>query len=72
MRSAEKLYEELLIGNNPINTSHNKIFKARENFIEWNILKVKLSELANNINLNNTNEIYKILKNLVNGYNPKV
>ena len=72
LRSAEKLYEELLIGNNPINTSHNKIFKARENFIEWNILKVKLSELANIINLNNTNEIYKILKNLVNGYNPKV
>ena len=72
LRSAEKLYEELLIGNNPINTSHNKIFKARENFIEWNILKVKLSELANNINSNNTNEIYKILKNLVIGYNPKI
>ncbi len=72
LRSAEKLYEELLIGNNPLNTGHNKIFKARENFIEWKILKGKLSELANYINSNNTNEIYKILKNLVNGYNPKV
>ena len=62
----------MLISNNSESTDHPLIYKARENFIEWNILKVKLSELANNINLNNTNEIYKILKNLVNGYNPKV
>ena len=39
LRPGEKLYEELLIGNNPAPTAHPKIFKAEEDFISWNILE---------------------------------
>ena len=38
----EKLYEELLIGNNPKVTSHNRIMKAHETFLDWKILKDKI------------------------------
>ena len=34
LRLGEKLYEELLIGNNPKKTSHKKIFKANEFYLD--------------------------------------
>jgi len=35
LRPGEKLYEELLIGNNPQSTMHPRIMKANENFLPW-------------------------------------
>ena len=37
LRPGEKLYEELLIGDNPQPTDHNRIMKAHEEFISWNV-----------------------------------
>lgn len=45
LRPAEKLYEELLIGDNPTPTSHPRIMKAHENFLPWEELAKRLIEL---------------------------
>ncbi|MEP9357604.1 nucleoside-diphosphate sugar epimerase/dehydratase [Sphingomonas sp. KR3-1] len=45
LRPGEKLYEELLIGNNPAFTSHPRIMKANEHFIAWEELSAQLAKL---------------------------
>jgi FlaA1/EpsC-like NDP-sugar epimerase len=35
LRPGEKLFEELIIGNNPEKTKHERIMMAQENFIPW-------------------------------------
>ncbi|NMV41896.1 polysaccharide biosynthesis protein [Ralstonia insidiosa] len=35
LRPGEKLYEELLIGDNPEGTIHERIMKAREHYVPW-------------------------------------
>lgn len=45
LRPGEKLYEELLIGDNPEPTRHPRIMKASENFIEWDTLSLRLADL---------------------------
>lgn len=49
LRPGEKLYEELLIGDNPQNTDHAQIMKASEKYIEWDILEAMLSQLETHI-----------------------
>ncbi len=46
----EKLSEELLIGNNPIKTSHNDIFKANETFPEKKDFDILINKILDNIN----------------------
>jgi len=43
LRPGEKLYEELLIGNNPIGTQHSKIMRAEEEMLEWEKLQALLA-----------------------------
>ncbi len=43
LRKGEKLYEELLIGNNPIGTAHPKIMRAEEEMLEWDKLQALLA-----------------------------
>lgn len=45
LRPGEKLYEELLIGDNPTPTQHPRIMKAHEDFIAWPELMVHLQQL---------------------------
>jgi FlaA1/EpsC-like NDP-sugar epimerase len=45
MRPGEKLYEELLIGDNPEATTHPRIMKAREKFLPWPELECHLARL---------------------------
>jgi len=71
LRKGEKLYEELLIGNNPIKTSNPKIFKANEEFIGWNILQEKLHNLRSAADNNDPVLINHILKELVTGFRPE-
>ena len=70
LRPGEKLYEELLLSNNPIKTKHPKIFRSKEPFI--NILE--LEKLINNLKelaLNNDLEsIYNQLKGTVINFSP--
>lgn len=45
LRPGEKLYEELLIGNNPEQTNHPRIMRAREGLLPWTELDAMLKQL---------------------------
>ena len=45
LRPGEKLYEELLIGNNPQVTQHPRIMKANEKFLPWSELQPMITTL---------------------------
>ena len=64
------MYEELLIGNTSLATNHPKIFKAEEDFIPWSELKIEIKYLEKLLEKNDLENIIKILKKLVIGYNP--
>jgi len=68
LRPGEKLYEELLIGDNPEKTSHLKIQKIKEPHIPYDQLKIVLNDLAIFLNNNETNEVKKLLDKLVKLY----
>ncbi len=70
LRPGEKLYEELLIGDNPEPTNHPRIMKAHEEFRPWGDLATKLSALENALNLNDVGVIRGMLQQLVAGYQP--
>ena len=71
MRPGEKLYEELLIGDNPLATSHPRIMKAHEEFLPWDELEEKLNILNDALESNNVPLIRTLLKELVQGYQPE-
>jgi FlaA1/EpsC-like NDP-sugar epimerase len=70
LRPAEKLYEELLIGENPEPTSHPRIMKAHEDFMEWIDLEPKLNALEIALNRNDVKAIRSMIHELVPGYVP--
>ena len=70
LRPGEKLYEELLIGDNPQPTDHPKIMKAHEEFLPWGELEQELEKLNLAIKSCDTKSIRAILKRLVPGYVP--
>ena len=70
LRPGEKLYEELLIGENPKPTSHSRIMKAHEEFIPWTDLEAKLQALEMALNVNDVGLIRLMMEKLVTGYMP--
>lgn len=70
LRPGEKLYEELLIGDNPKPTSHPRIMKAHEDFIGWIDLEPKLNALKIALNVNDVSLIRLMMEQLVSGYTP--
>jgi FlaA1/EpsC-like NDP-sugar epimerase len=70
LRPGEKLYEELLIGDNPEPTSHPRIMKAREAFISWADLQPQLQALEAALNVNDVDHIRALLARLVTDYSP--
>ena len=54
LRPGEKLYEELLIGERPQATTHQRIMKAQEEFVQGESLNLSLSTLYNAATTNNT------------------
>ncbi len=70
LRPGEKLYEELLIGENPKSTSHPRIMKAHEEFVPWMELENKLKSLEMALNVNDVDVIQLMMKKLVAGYVP--
>jgi FlaA1/EpsC-like NDP-sugar epimerase len=71
LRPGEKLYEELLIGDNPLPTSHSRIMKAHEDFLPLPELQGKLAALSSALNANDVPMIRSQLKGLVPGYQPE-
>ncbi len=70
LRPGEKLYEELLIGSDPIQTSHPKILKAREAFYDHKIIDTCISDFYKFIENYDINGALSVLKNHVQDFNP--
>ncbi len=70
LRPGEKLYEELLIGDNPEPTQHARIMKAHEEFLSWPVLQQHLAELMTAVDANNVPQMRELIQKLVPGYQP--
>jgi FlaA1/EpsC-like NDP-sugar epimerase len=71
LRPGEKLYEELLIGNNPESTSHPRIMKAREAFVHWEQLESQINIMTDALHANDVDVIRRLVDELVPDYQPK-
>jgi UDP-N-acetylglucosamine 4,6-dehydratase len=71
LRPGEKLYEELLIGNNVSETTHKRIMRAEEQVIPWAELEVLLVKLQGAVNNDDFEGVRAILKATVVGYAPQ-
>jgi FlaA1/EpsC-like NDP-sugar epimerase len=60
LRPGEKLYEELLIGNNPKFTLHPQIMRATEVFIPWREFEGKLKSLEISLDLIHSSLVFSI------------
>ncbi|MDE1164216.1 MAG: nucleoside-diphosphate sugar epimerase/dehydratase [Pseudomonas sp.] len=70
LRPGEKLYEELLIGDNVAMTRHPMIMSAREDHLHWDALKEKLAELLSAVNSDDYARVRLLLRDTVSGYTP--
>ena len=68
LRPGEKLYEELLIGDNPQPTEHPRIMKAHEPYYPWAQLQTGLQTLEQAARNNDANAIRDFLLAHVHGY----
>ncbi|CAN1593543.1 COG1086 Predicted nucleoside-diphosphate sugar epimerases [Candidatus Pelagibacterales bacterium] len=68
LRPGEKLYEELLLGDNPQKTQHPKIQKAQDPFIPFNQLEVYLNNLRTLLDHNKVFEVKELLTKIVKTY----
>lgn len=68
LRPGEKLYEELLIGDNPETTDHARIMKAHEQFLPWEQLLPYLLTLRKAAKAGDSELINDVLAQLVSGY----
>jgi FlaA1/EpsC-like NDP-sugar epimerase len=70
LRPAEKLYEELLIGDNATGTRHPRIMRAQEDYLPLDLLQQLLDELATHSRERDRIEARQVLKRVVAGYAP--
>lgn len=70
LRPGEKLYEELLIGDDPRPTAHPRIMKAHEDFWPWPGLKARLDTLQMALDVNDIGMTRLLLQQFVPGYQP--
>ena len=68
LRPGEKLYEELLLGDNPQKTYHEKIQKAQDPYILFEKLKIELEILSSLLEDNKVNEVKNLIEKLVVSY----
>ncbi len=70
LKPGEKLFEELLIGDNPEKTNHPKILKIDDPYIPFKMLKPYLDNLKYLCDENNVIEVRKLLEKLLKSYAP--
>ena len=70
LRPGEKLYEELLIGDNVVSTQHPMIMSANEDHLPWEVLKAKLTELLSAVEHDDYTRVRQLLRDTVSGYAP--
>lgn len=70
LRPGEKLYEELLIGDQPEGTTHPRIYHARDPFIPLPQLKASLDALTQAIQRDELPRLMTEIRSLVAGFKP--
>lgn len=65
LRPGEKLYEELLIGNDPSPSAHSRILRAHEPFIPWEQLRAALDHLQAMVHAGDSNAGRTLLQELI-------
>ena len=70
LRPGEKLYEELLIGDNVLGTRHPMIMSANEDCLPWEVLKRRLEALLAAIATDDYPAVRQLLRDTVSGYTP--
>ena len=70
LRPGEKLYEELLIGENVTGTTHPLIMRAEEESTPWEVLRRRLDELDEACLSSDIPGIRHLLKDSIRGYHP--
>ncbi|UCP00907.1 polysaccharide biosynthesis protein [Metapseudomonas lalkuanensis] len=71
LRPGEKLYEELLIGDNVSPTEHPMIMRANEEHLPWDSFRRVLSELFSAVEGDDYVRVRQLLRETVNGYTPE-
>ncbi len=70
LRPGEKLYEELLIGDNVKGTQHPRIMQAHEEYYSLKKLQLLLKSLSVSLSGSNVDDIKDSLTKIVDGYTP--
>jgi FlaA1/EpsC-like NDP-sugar epimerase len=71
LRPGEKLYEELLIGDNVSPTEHPMIMRASEEHLSWEAFKVVLADLLAAVERDDYDRVRQLLREIVCGYKPE-
>lgn len=71
LRPGEKLYEELLIGDNVSPTEHPMIMRANEEHLPWEQFKERLGDLLSAVECDDYERVRQLLRETVNGYKPE-
>lgn len=71
LRPGEKLYEELLIGDNVVATRHPMIMSANEDMLSWEVLKERLASLLDAVDEDDYARVRQLLRDTVSGYAPE-
>ena len=71
LRPGEKLYEELLIGNNVFETGNPMIMRAKEEMLVWDDLKLILDELEQAVDRSDQDKLRQLLIKAVPGFKPQ-
>jgi len=70
LRPGEKLYEELLIGDNATGTSHPRIMRAEEEAHSLDEIMSYIEQLEQAIKSSNCEEVRQLLVDVIKGYQP--
>lgn len=71
LRPGEKLYEELLIGDNVTKTEHPMIMRANEEMLSWDVYKCVLQALLGAMERDDYDGVRQLLQETVSGYRPE-
>jgi FlaA1/EpsC-like NDP-sugar epimerase len=71
LRPGEKLFEELLIGDNVSKTKHPMIMRAKEEMLPWDELDVILNSLIQALEASDQKVLRSLLMKIVPGFKPQ-
>ena len=70
LRPGEKLYEELLVGENVSGTEHPMIMRAEEDALPWAALQDTLQGMQHALETHNSAQLRELLQHTITGYQP--